>query len=954
MRAEGALLERERELETLEIALDGAALGRGSIVIVEGPAGIGKTRLLAEAAGIADRAGFSTRDARGGELERDMPFGVARQLLEQTIARASTEERKRLLSGSARHALAAFGTWDDEAEPAADRFAAINGLYWLVANLSTMNALALMVDDAQWSDASSLRFLLFLARRIADLPVVLFVGVRSGESSEPPELSALRLEAGIVKPDALSPAAVSALIADRLGNRPSEDFAAACASASAGNPFLVIEILRELASVGRVLDAAAAATIPDLAAESVARKVLLRLQRIGGEAVAMARAVAVLGRTPHLRHAAELAGIDQERARVVCDELRAAEIFGHGIPIDFIHPLVRQAIYREQPDGARAAAHRRAADVLACANAPSEDIAAHLLKCPPDEDQEVVAALIRAASAAVRRGTVDTAVTYLERALAEPPKDDLPVRALLGSTLIETEQTYRAPDILADVIARTTDPPSRLVRLRLLLKAHIATGNLAAASATCDEAIAAVGETHPEVRLDLEATRYFMVFASRGIDPDASGRIDAVAAGLRGKTSGERVARQALALDRFVHCAPIDEVVDLVFPFPDLPWVIEGFESAVPISVPKVLAYSGRWDDARNVWEAWVEVARRQGRLLSVSIGTSLLAETERLAGRLHDSEVLARTAWEIAQLPDGLSPFRWSAWMNLGATLLARGDVDGFTRLVGDFDLSLGPLQVPLPPWPLELRAYLNLELDDFASAAEDFLMIGDAMESVGWLNPSIPPHWRQEATEALAALGRGSEAESLVAVAEDRAKDFGSEHTVASVMRARAATQSRDRAVDTLRTSVEILDRSGPPHQLARSLRALGGVLRRRGDRREARAVLERALEVAHRSGAEGVVRRIREELSVLGSRPRRVVRTGVEALTATEFKVAQLAAGGLTNKEVADRLFVSVRTVETHLTHAYERLGIAGRRELAGALERHAGGARQTEKSRGSPTM
>lgn len=929
------LLERERELRALEDALKLTAGGSGSLLMVEGPAGIGKTSVLQVAANQAREAGCLVRTARGGEMERDMPFGVVRQLFDPLLERATEKERKRWLSGAARQALSALASSDHDPLEGPDPFAAINGLYWLVSNLSASQPVALVIDDAQWSDGPSLRFAGFLARRLSDLGVSLILGVRTGEPNEPSEVEALRVDGAVLHLEPLTHLSVKQLIEERTGEVPSDEFSAACTIASAGNPLFVIEILRELGSEGRGLDLDAAEHVSSVAPDSIARKVLFRLRRFGDEAVAMANAISVLGRSPQLRHAALLAGLDEEVARNVCDDLRGAEILAPGLPIDFVHPVVRRAIYQEQPEEQRSVAHRKAAEILHSTGANPQEVAAHLLLCAPNGDQWVAVRLKDAARVAIEEGVLDGAATYLERALKEPPEEDLMVLYLLGTALTESERPYDAPRILADVAERTTDRELRLNALRRLFIAQVAIGDLAGTETTCDAALDAVGEKDPEVKLHLEAERCWMICGSRGPDSETSSRIEHVAAPLRGATSGERVARQALAFVRYLGCAPMEEVIDVVLPSPELPWMIRGIELAVPIGAPKILAYSGRWDDARREWEGWMEWSRNRGRLLNVSIAHSFLAEVDRLSGRLFDAEAVARTGWEIAQMPEGLSPYRWSTMMNLAATLLARGDVEAFAEVVGDLDLSAGPTEIPINPWPLELRANLRKEQGDLEDSLDDFLRIGDALERIGWLNPSVPPHWRQEATELLALLGRGDQAQELVSVAEDRATAFGAPHTIASVLRARSMIEPTKRAVATLQKSIVLFETSGPPHELARSLLELGGHLRRKGDRREARDVLGRALEIAHLCGAGSLEQKVRDELAAAGARPRRVARTGVDALTASELRTVKLVAGGLSNREAAERLFVSVRTVETHLTHVYEKLGIEGRSELLDAM-------------------
>jgi DNA-binding CsgD family transcriptional regulator len=934
--SDAPLLEREREQTVLHSAVGRVSDGSGSLVIVEGPAGIGKTRLLQELARVAGEGDLLVRVARGGEMEEEMPFGIARQWFEPLLTRATGSQRDEWLSGSAQQALAALAMVEAEGERSAgDPFTAINGLYWLAANLSLTRPVLLVLDDAQLADAPSLRFTTFLARRLADVPIAVVVAVRSGEPDEPAELEALRNEGEVLTLPPLSPDGVRELIAGHAGSPPDEAFSDACVSATAGNPFLVIEIMRELSSEQRRLDADAAADIVQLAPSSVARNVLFRLRRFGDDAVALARAVAIFGRAPQLRHVAQLACLTEEQALSAADDLRRAEVLAAGSHLDFVHPLVRRAIYEDFVEGERYAAHRKAADLLASAGAASVEVAAHLLVCPPNGDPWVAARLEDAADAAIDEGAFDVAVTYLRRALAEPPLDDLGLLSKVGMTLTQVD-VFEAPVVLAEVAARTTGTAARVEALRRLATSQLGTGNLAGAAATFDEAIELIGGSNREVLLDLEGQRYFASMAPTGRGGEETlARIEAVAASLDGRTTGERIARQALAMKRYVCCAPVTEVLDLILPFPKLPWQRDGIASGVTIAAPKILAWSGRWNEAREEWARWVELEHTEGRVLSVAAGYSFLAEVDRLGGRLLESEGHARTAWEITQGTGGTSAFGWSALMNLAATLLARGDLEGFDELVGGMDLSLGPLEIPVNPWPLELRAALHLVRGDLEAGLRDLLRLGELMEGpMYWLNPAYPP-WRQEAAETLAALGRTAEASELLGVAEERAITFGAPHTIAGVLRARAMIEPRRRSIATLGRSVEILEAAGPPHELARSLLALGGALRRAGDRGDAREALEKALEIAHRCGAAGLDGRIREELAATGARPRKAVRTGVDALTVTELKIAQLAAIGHTNKEIAERLFVTVRTVETHLTHAYEKLGIRGRRRLAVAL-------------------
>ena len=267
-------------------------------------------------------------------------------------------------------------------------------------------------------------------------------------------------------------------------------------------------------------------------------------------------------------------------------------------------------------------------------------------------------------------------------------------------------------------------------------------------------------------------------------------------------------------------------------------------------------------------------------------------------------------------------------------ATLLARGELDEAGDLAGDWDLS--PLfgAVPLTPVLLEIRGSLRLAEGELEAGAEDLVRLGENLESHGFVNPAFTS-WRQEAVRALASLDRVAEAAGLIAEGEQRARAFGTPHVIGTMLRARSFTERPERAIATLRGSVALLERTGPPHELARSELELGAALRRSGQRSDSREPLRRALELANASGACEIAERAREELAAAGSRPRKVFRTGVSSLTACELRTAKLAAKGLTNVEIAQRLYVTRKTVEKHLGNTYTKLEIGSRKELPEAL-------------------
>ncbi|MET0817282.1 MAG: AAA family ATPase, partial [Solirubrobacteraceae bacterium] len=304
------LVEREREVHALERVLDGALAGDGRVVFIEGPAGIGKSRLLQLARRRGEAAGALVLAARSSELEREFPYGVVRQLLDAQLADPAVRERA--LAGAAAGARAVFepATGDDRDAS----FATLHGLYWLLLNLAGDRPLVLAVDDLHWCDRPSLRFLAYLTRRLEGLPILLAVTARSTEPGTDPALVgeiAADLATSPVRPGPLTGAAVGDLVRGSLGPEADDSFTAAVHGATGGNPLLIRQLLRALETEGVRPDAGSAGIVREIGPGAIARTVLLRLARQPPEALAVARAVAVLGEGASLPAVAALAGVDE-------------------------------------------------------------------------------------------------------------------------------------------------------------------------------------------------------------------------------------------------------------------------------------------------------------------------------------------------------------------------------------------------------------------------------------------------------------------------------------------------------------------------------------------------------------------------------------------------------------------------------------------------------------------
>jgi len=283
------LFERKDELGRIDALLALAQAGSGDMLLITGPAGIGKSVLLGVARERARLAGMRVLSGCGRELEGGFSFGVARQLFEPLLAGAGEMEQDALLAGAARRALTAL---EGETEPSPlttgtdPPFAVVHGLYWLTVNASEIAPVMLAIDDLQWADQASLRFVLYLAERLSGLPVALALGWRTGEAMAPGTADCLaRLgqiaAGGVVSPGGLSPGAVRVLLSGAFGTDPGEGFARSCHAVTGGNPFLVRELIETLRADGVGPGDAGADRVAGLGPRSVAQEVALRVARGG-------------------------------------------------------------------------------------------------------------------------------------------------------------------------------------------------------------------------------------------------------------------------------------------------------------------------------------------------------------------------------------------------------------------------------------------------------------------------------------------------------------------------------------------------------------------------------------------------------------------------------------------------------------------------------------------------
>jgi DNA-binding CsgD family transcriptional regulator len=926
-----ALLERESELEALTAAVARAAEGTGGVVLIEGPAGVGKSRLLASARSSAREAGMQALEARGAVLERDYAFGVARQLFEQTALEVTDTERSALFAGAAGLAERLVGEGgramapqDGDAE-----FGALHGLYWLTANLTDRAPLLLSVDDAHWADPSSLRFLAYLSRRLEGLPVLLVVSARASD----PEGTGLWRElsadpaARVLHPRPLTADGAALVVRRSLGGDADDEFCRACHRATGGNPLFLRELVGALSDADVAPTSAASRTVTEVGPPAVSRFVLRRVERLGPSATSLARAVAVLGGQADIGLAAAAAGIDAGEARSVADRLVRADVLAHDQLLGFVHPIVQVAVYEDLLPGERAARHLAVARLLDEAGAPAERVATHLLQSAPAGEPGRVEALRAAAASAEQRGAPAAAVAYLRRAVDEPPPGG--VRAELLGDLGRLEIRAQDPEAgHAHLLEALETPGDAAVHARAaiwLSRSANIWGRPDWAAVALNAIDDQLDAADPELTLELESealTLTRLELSLRHLVADRLAGFDRRAAG---HPRYEPIARIHAASERMLLGVSAMEVAD------EIEEALAGGPPADPYALGMaidLLVKTERHDAAIRWLDLTIEAARAHGLAPQLAGLHTQRAVVELARGAVGEAELDIQTALRLA----GERHFTLPRIVGVAIDVaLERGEVQAAAQLAERHGETLARERVLVDEY-LVSRGRLRIVQGDVRDGLADLLRCGEIVDSLGIVRPT---DWRSDAAGALAELGETERAERLARDGMAAARAFGAPRALARSLRSAGRVIGGDEGLELLEEAVSVVEPSPARLEAAYALADLGAELVKRRRRREGREALRLALELAQKCGASALADRARGNLGAGGGRPPRLEQTGVDALTPAERRVCDLAAGELTNREIAQTLFVTEKTVELHLTNAYRKLGIRSRFQLASVI-------------------
>jgi len=950
------LWEREVESAAIAEAVEAATAGRGGMFLVRGPAGIGKTRLLGEVQAHAVEVNAVRARARGLELEQGFAFGVVRQLFEPLLTAADAMTRERLWAGPAVQARGVFTAAGLGADVLVGDFAVLHGLYWLTMNACHERPLAVSVDDLQWCDVPSLRFLAYLLPRLEESTVLVTCAIRDGEPVADQQLfERFTADPGVrvVTPAPLSQDATGGLLRQALRDQVDPAFAAACHAASGGNPLLVCELARTLAAADIAPTAANADRVPGLGTRALTGLVQARLSRLPPAAAVLARAVAVLGDgvdwTTARNLAAAMAATDKAPCAGdsvdllgECATLRRADILRFtkrvdaGLPplVSFVHPLMRSAVYDTLDHAAQAIAHHHAATLLAAtADADPERVAAHLLHTMPAGNHVTVELLQSAAHAATRRGAPGNAYVYLRRALAEPPEPAVhhQIRTSAGHTAMLVDLRAAAHH-LQQAYDDTTDPTEATGLAVLLGNAYAYVLQPDRGLALWSQALARLPghdqnrkrhlesillsaatwplPDHPEILARLDELRNLPAddsIGARMLDCAVASREMAIC-----DASAIPRARRVMADPAFVRQAVTE------------PSGSGGFNTLIAADDRDVLDTS---------LQTALDFAHTCGSLFALMYARLFSATRWLFRGQLADAERDAVESARVGTLANTeLTAFFSCAVLAEALTEQGRlGEAEQSLRAIGVHatDTPEGPAHMAL-----SALAGLAIARGDHGAAVAAALRARDVSERFDLRNPAIVA-WRGHAALALHAQHRTDEARAIADEDLELSRAWGAPRALGRALRIKGLITGGVAGLDLLRQAVEILAASPAELEYAKALADWGAALRRARHRSDARTPLRHALDIATRCGATPLIATARAELTAAGGRPRRAALTGPGSLSPSERRVADLAAQGATNRQIAQRLYVTSKTIEIHLSAVYRKLGITTRTQLPSAL-------------------
>ncbi|WP_340683037.1 AAA family ATPase [Amycolatopsis coloradensis] len=906
------MIERADQLAAIAGAVAEARAGAGEFVVVRGGLGAGRSALLHAAGEEAAARGVRVVRAAATPLERGVAHGVVWLLLEPLL---EAGRRGELLT-----AVRADSEFPDGPPDARRVHLVLHELLELFTEMvRDTGPVALLVDDLQWADAASARWLAYLAKRMSRLRVLVVATLLEGDDSADDIVvkDIARTAARTIHATPLSAAGVRAYLTARCGAEPDAEFADACLARTGGSPMLLDALVNTMLGHGLRPVVSAAAELAALRPSPAAARLTRCLRAQPDDVRAVAKAMAALGEETEAGVLAELAGLDSPDFDAALRALRRLGIvetpadgllrFAGGMAGD----LVADQLSADEQDRL----HLRAANVLYRNGRPVEQIGRQLLATVAEPEPWAADVLRTAASAALANSSPRTAAQYLRHALAHPGAD----RAELLVDLAAVERGYDLPAAhrhLHQALGLMRDPVDRAFALGLL---PVVAGLRFAADVrrlrqVLVELREVPGPAAAEAALRMEARLRYLERGVPGAGDAAADRLAELGPAPAQESSAQReLVAVLLYLMTVAGVAPRESIVDLARQvLAREPGSPDQMYTTFPLTV-LVLAAA----DSLEGVDSWLAAACGPAAdpdlpTLVAWAGQALVASATGLLGVARD-----RAQAVLASAGPSRVGITMTAMRVLAEIAMEQRD-PALARLLVD------NLEADHDPW-LRSLAYGTLALTEanHTAAAEYFLDCVHQLERFG--NRVLLP-LRGQIALLLAATDDPKRAEAVAQGEVERALSWGAPSSVGRALRIRATLLDRDEdAVPVLREAAETLSRSGDRLELARTLVLLG----ERATGPDAREWLREGRSLAAGCGASW--------LTGSGEPPDQA--DGL--LTATEQRVVELAVSGRRNRDIAELLEVTVRAVEKHLTSSYRKLGITGRAQLAAAMRGHRAG-------------
>jgi ATP/maltotriose-dependent transcriptional regulator MalT len=951
------LIGRTAEIGLFEHALDALSEGRPGAVQVVGEPGMGKTRMLAELAERADARGNLVLAGSGSELERGLPFRVfldglddyVRGLEPRRVAALEEETRAQLgeLFPSLRQGRTPRNAGDGD-----ERFHTHRAIGRLLEVLARPKGLVLLLDDLHWADSGSVELLGSLLRRPPG-GVLLALALRPRPQSELLQGALERAE----RDGLLTRIELQGLGLDEarelLGTSVSAAAAAELHAEAGGNPFYLEQLAR---SPRRPREAAGDLSLTMEVPAAVAASLAEELALLPQEVRRVLEGAAVAGDPFEPELAAAAGALPEETAMDALDELLRRDLVRPTeLPrrFRFRHPLVRRAVYEAAPGGWRLTAHERAAEALAARGASPAERAHHVEASARRGDMAAVALLTQAGEATAPRAPAGAARFYAAALRLLPETASAEERLEVLSALAQAHDAAgQVPDAYRGWLACLELVPEEAVALRVRVTAACAGAeNLLSlhdqAHARLVDAVEELsGAGAPErwalmvqlsvdglFRMEYESMR---AWAERALEaaedkPAMAAATGLVAMGAASSGAVEDAARMTPEAAALLGAMSDDELARCL--------------TMAAQSTIGSLAYLDRYRAAEELAERSLTVARAtgQGQLVPLLFWVGLV---RRMRGRLDDAVEVIDTAVEIARLSAHAQAIAWNLFSR-SLTATAAGEVEVALAAAEESLETVPHSEASLPAmWAGFALAAARCEAGG-AAGAEEVLVTSAGGEEL----PLVPAAWRTTGLELLTRcrLARGDRAGAELAAARtgELAAAQGLPMAAAFADRAAAAVAldggGAEAAAARARASAERAEEIGAPVEAALSRMLAGRALAASGDKAAAAAELERAAAGFAACGAVARRDQAERELGKLGRRPHRRTRpgkrdgTGIESLSERELEVARLVVDRKTNAQIASELFLSPKTVETHIRHLFEKLGVSSRVEVARVVER-----------------